>query len=106
MKEGEDYLLTEDPQSGNADDWAVILKHPDYDKVVGKYTDIQILDQGTKLSFRFHPLFVPEEAKDVTTVEFYDHVAEVLSEIIKAHHEKNAMKYYSKETGEYIEFNE
>ena len=99
MKENEDYIITEDPQSGNADDWAVIIKHPDYDRVVGRYTDIQILEKGTQLKFIFHHLHVPEESEDVTTKEFYDLAAEILGDIIVNHHEKNAMRYISKETG-------
>ena len=106
MKEGEDYFITEDPKSTDGADWAVIFKHPDYDQVVGRYSNIEILEQGTKLSFKFQPLHVPPESKDVTTMEFHDYIADVLGTIIKEHHEKRAMSYFSKETGEMLELDE
>ena len=102
MKEGEDYILTEDPESTEGTGWAVIFESGVYEKVVARYTDIEILDQGTKLQFQIQPLFVPEGAGDVTAMEFHDHAADVLVEIIKKEHEEKAMVYLNKKTGERV----
>ena len=102
MKEGEDYILTEDPESTDGTGWAVIFESGVYEKVVARYTDIEILDQGTKLQFQIQPLFVPEGAGDVTAMEFHDHAADVLVEVIKKEHEEKSMVYLSKKTGERV----
>jgi hypothetical protein len=98
MKEGEDYILTEDPESTDGTGWAVIFESGVYEKVVARYTDIEILDQGTKLQFQIQPLYVPEGAGDVTAMEFHDHAADVLVDIMKKQHEDKSMVYLSKET--------
>ena len=100
MKEGEDYLIA--PTPGDEQDWCVILRGQ-YDKVVGRYTDIEITEQGTKLSFVFVPLYQPDTI-ELETEEFQNHTGEVLSQIIRDHHDKESMVYYSKETGERVEF--
>ena len=102
MKEGVDYILTEDPEQTDGALWAVIFKSNGYDRVVARYTDIEILEMGTKLQFRIHPLYVPEGAKDVDDMEFHDYAADVLYAIIKKEHEEKSMIYLSKETGERI----
>ena len=102
MKEGEDYILTEDPESTDGSGWAVVFAGDRYDKVVARYTDIEILEQGTKLQFQIQPLFVPEGSDDVTAMEFHDHAAEVLVDIMEKQHEDKSMVYLSKETGERV----
>ena len=102
MKEGEDYILTEDPESTDGSGWAVVFAGDKYDKVVARYTDIEILEQGTKLQFKIQPLYAPEGAGDVTAMEFHDHAADVLAAIIKKEHEEKAMVYLNKETGERV----
>lgn len=101
MKVGEEFLIANDPQSSNQDDWVVILKDP-WDKVVGRYHDTEITEKGTKLSFRFEPIYVPEGV-DIEGEGFLDHISEVLGTIIKEHHEQDATVYYSKETGERVD---
>ena len=102
MKEGEDYIVTQDPESEDGTGWAVIFESGPYEKVVARYTDIEILEQGTKLQFQIQPLFVPEGASDVTAMEFHDHAADVLVDIIKKEHEEKAMIYLNKKTGERV----
>ena len=101
MIEGEDYLIA--PTPGDEKDWCVILKGQ-YDRVVGRFTDIEITEQSTKLSFVFVPLHQPLEVESLETPEFQNHVGEVLATIIRDHHDKESMVYYSKETGERVEF--
>ena len=101
MKVGEEFLIANDPESSNQDDWVVILKDP-WNRVVGRYHEIEITEKGTKLSFRFEPTYVPEGI-DIEEPGFLDHISEVLGTIIKEHHEKDAMMYYSKETGERVD---
>ena len=48
-EEGVDYMIAPNPQ--NDQDWCVIFKDNGYDRVVGRYSDIEITDQATKLSF-------------------------------------------------------
>ena len=72
MKEGEDYLIA--PTPGDDQDWCVILKGQ-YDKVVGRYTDIEITEQGTKLSFIFVPLYQPVTVETLDTPEFQSHLS-------------------------------
>ena len=103
MVEGEDYLITNDPKSVDPDAWAVILKHPDYDNVVGKFNDVAILERGTKLQFSFEPLYVPETLATPDEDALHDYLAAVLGAIIKEHHAKGAMAYYDRKTGERIE---
>lgn len=99
---GEDFTIANDPQSSNQDDWVVILKDP-WERVVGRYHDVEITEKGTRLSFRFEPVYVPEGI-DLDGGDFLDHISEVLGTIIKEHHEKEAMIYYSKETGERVDY--
>ena len=101
MKVGEEFLIANDPQSSNQDDWVVILKDP-WDRVVGRYKDIEITEGGTRLSYRFEPVYVPAGV-DIEGEGFLDHISEVLGTVIKEHHEKEAMVYYSKETGERVD---
>ena len=54
------------------------------------------------MSFRFEPVYVPEGI-ELGGEGFLDHLSEVLGTIIKEHHEKEAMVYYSKETGERVD---
>ena len=101
MKEGEDYLIAPNPKDEH--DWCVIFKGQ-YDRVVGSFTNIEITEQSTKLSFMFVPLHQPLDVESLDTPEFQNHTGEVLSQIIRDHHDKESMIYYSKETGERVEF--
>jgi hypothetical protein len=104
MIEGQDYIIAPDPERKDEQDaWCVIFTG-DYDKVVARYDNIQILEKGTKLSFVLHVLHQPEESGDANTIEFHDHAAEVLSEIIKSNHDQKTMIYINKETGEQVEY--
>ena len=101
MTEGEDYTISNDPQSENPNDWVVILSDP-WDRVVGRYENIEITEKGTRLNFRFEPVYVPEDMS-IEGEGFLDHISEVLASIIRDHHERDATMYYSKETGERVD---
>ena len=101
MKVGEEFVIANDPQSDNQDDWVVILKDP-WDRVVGRYKDVEITEKGTRLNFRFEPVHVPEDV-DIAAEGFLDHISEVLATVIKEHHEREAVLYYSKDTGERVD---
>ena len=101
MKVGEEFLIAIDPQSSNQDDWVVILKDP-WEKVVGRFKEVEITEKGTRLNFRFEPVYVPEGV-DIEAEGFLDHISEVLGTVIKEHHEMESMVYYSKETGERVD---
>ena len=101
MNVGEEFLIANDPQSSDQDDWVVILKDP-WDKVVGRFQDVEITENGTRLNFRFEPVYVPEDV-DIEGEGFLNHISEVLGTVIREHHEKEALVYYSKETGERVD---
>ena len=94
-------MISNDPQSENPNDWVVILKDP-WDRVVGRYENIEITEKGTRLNFRFEPLYVPE-GMSIEGEGFLDHISEILGSIIRDHHERDANMYYSKETGERVD---
>ena len=102
MTEGEDYLITVDPQGTGQDDWSVILKGP-WDRVVGRFRDVEITHQGTKMDFKFEPQYVPEGV-NIECTEFDFYIGDVLGSIIRDQHEKGGMVYYSKETGKKVEY--
>ena len=88
MKIGEDYVLAVESEN----DWSVILEHDPWNNVVIKYHNVRILEKGTKLSFQHQVMFNPYDA-DVESVEFEDHIAEVLDSVIRHFHEQGGMKY-------------
>ena len=53
------------------------------------------------MSFRWEPQYVPEGI-DINTSEFEVVLGTVLNDILKQHHDKGAMVYVSKETGEQV----
>ena len=55
------------------------------------------------MDFVFEPQYVPEGV-NIECTEFDFHVGEVLASIIRDQHEKKSMVYYSKETGEKVEY--
>lgn len=102
VEEGVDYLIAPDPK--NSEDWCVILKLAGLDRVVGKYNNIEITEKGSKVSFEFHPMYTPEDASDIQCEESKEYLGHVLVQIMRDHHEKQSMVYYSKETGEQVSY--
>ena len=100
MKEGENYTITVDPN--DRDGWCVILKG-NWDKVVGRFKDIQITDRGTKMDFAFEPLFVPEKY-NIQCTEFDMYISDVLADIIREQHARGGMIYHNIETGERVDY--
>lgn len=100
MRIGDDYIIAHDQTPSNDQGWSVILNGK-YDNLVLKYTHIEL--DGNKMTFGHEILFNPEDY-EVTSEEFIDHIADVLKDIIESHHEKKAMVYYSKKTGERIDY--
>ena len=104
MQEGKEYIITSDPYSCNQDDWVVILHHP-FNKAVIRYKDIRITEKGTKVSFGYEKLYCPETANvKGNEEEFEQHLSDILVNILKEHHDKNANIYYSMKTGERVEY--
>ena len=102
MKEGKDYHITVDPKGTGQDNWSVIMGGP-WDRVVGRYRDIEITDGGRKMDFAFEPQYVPEGV-DIQCTEFDFYASEVLNDIIGNHHAKAAMVYVNKQTGERVDY--
>ena len=102
MKLGEDYVLAVDPKASDQDGWSIILNNEPWENVVLRYNNIQILEKGTKLSFRPELQYVPEGV-ETESQEFEDYIAAVLNEVIKDLHQVGGMQYFSKETGEPID---
>ena len=102
MTDGEHYSIVVDPQGTGQDDWSVILIGQ-WDRVVGRFRDVEITHGGTKMNFKFEPQYVPE-GTDIQCTEFDFHIGEVLGSIIRDQHEKKSMVYYSKETGDKVDY--
>lgn len=104
MREGKEYIITSDPHSSNQDDWVVIL-HQQFDKAVVRYKDIRITEKGTKVSFSYDKLYCPETAEVTGNEEkFEEHLSDILVNILREHHDKQANIYYSMKTGERVEY--
>jgi hypothetical protein len=102
MTEGEQYHIAVDPQGQGQDDWSVILTGT-WDRVVGRFREVEIIEGGTKMNFKFEPQYVPEGI-NIECTEFDFYVGEVLASIIRDQHEKGTMQYYNKETGEKVDY--
>ena len=102
MTEGEHYHITLDPKGEGQDAWSVILTGT-WDRVVGRYRNVEITNGGTKMDFVFEPQYVPEGV-NIECTEFDFYVGEVLASIIRDQHENKSMVYYSKETGEKVDY--
>ena len=100
MQEGINYHITIDPKAQTQDDWSVILAGP-WDRVVGRYKNIEIKDG--KCRYEWETQYLPEGV-DVECTEFDFYISDVLMDIIKEHHDKGAMIYVSKETGEVVDY--
>ena len=94
---GEDYVLAVE----NENDWSVILNNDPWEDVVVRYHNVQILEGGTQLSFQHEVMFNPYDA-DVTTIEFEDHIAEILNSVILYFDSQGGIIYKSKKTGDLI----
>jgi hypothetical protein len=102
MIEGTDYHITVDPKGNSQDAWSVIMGSP-WDRVVGRYRNVEITEGGKNLSFAFEPQFVPEGI-DLQCEEFEDYCSTVLASIIRDQHENGGMLYTNKETGERVDY--
>lgn len=104
MKEGEDYIITGDPQGNGQDDWVVVLSDP-FDRLVGRYRNIEITNKGTEVSYKFERLFCPEECViEGREDELSSRLSDILVNILREHHDKRANIYYNMETKERIEY--
>ena len=103
MRLGEDYVMAVDPTANDQDSWSVILNNEPWENVVLRYRDIQILEKGTKLSFRPELQYVPEGI-ETESEEFRDYIADVLDSVIRDMHAVGGMQYFNKETGEAIAY--
>lgn len=102
MKLGEDYVLCIDPKGSGQDDWSVILNNDPWENVVVRYDQVEILEKGTRLSFKPVIQYCPEGV-ETESKEFEDYIAAVLNDVIRDLHEQGGMQYYSKATGERID---
>ena len=101
VEEGIDYIVTEDPQSPNKDDWCVIFSGH-YDGLVGRYRDVQILSEGKALNYSFESVYVPPGMEQKS--DFDELIKSVLMDVLVNQHERGGAIYYSKETGNRIDY--
>ena len=104
MIDNKDYIIAADPERPDDQDaWCVIFKSK-YDRTVVRYSNIQVLEKGTKLSFELQPMFFPEDIGEIDMEEFQSYASDVLGVIVKEMHTQGAMVYVNKESGEQIEY--
>jgi len=110
MKDGEDYIITGDPESTDESSWTVILKKGLYKDFIIKISEIEILENDTRIDYTIETLFIPEETRLMKVIESvwrkgYDEYCNNLVEhIIKDFHDRKINIYFSKKTREQIEY--
>lgn len=105
MKENEDYVIAQDPDSLAATAWVVILKKGKWTDIVVRFKDIEISNLGSSITFTADILHTPEgtELNDKTQIELRDYCGLIIADIILDFHERGVNTYIDKKTGKQVE---
>jgi hypothetical protein len=109
MKEGEDYIVAQDPESTDESEWVLIINSGEYKDFIIKYLNLQIVDEGKSISYDLDVIVVPEELRDIEVTEemqsaFSDHCSNLIDHIVTDFHERGVNVYIDKVTGEKVEY--
>ena len=109
MKEGEDYVIAQDPESTDETEWVAIIKEGEFKDFIIKYLNLRINEESRSISYDLEVIFVPEEIRGVEVTEemektFTDHCAALIETIMIDFHERNVNVYVDVETGEKVEY--
>ena len=105
MKEGEDYIITGDPEvSGDGgSSWTVILKGEKYNNFILRYRDIELLEESSILNYTIDLIFAPEDASVDSLEDYEEYCSEIIEHILVDFEERGYNVYIDKKTGEKIE---
>ena len=109
MKEGEDYIVAQDPESTDESEWVLIINSGEYKDFIIKYLNLQIVDEGKSISYDLDVIVIPEELRDIEVTEemqsaFGDHCSNLIEHIVTDFHERGVNVYIDKVTGEKVEY--
>jgi len=109
MKEGEDYIVAQDPESTDESEWVLIINSGEYKDFIIKYLNLQIFDEGKSISYDLDVIVIPEELRDIEVTEemqsaFGDHCSNLIDHIVTDFHERGVNVYIDKVTGEKVEY--
>tara|TARA_B110000858_G_scaffold178784_1_gene214870 strand:+ start:424 stop:753 length:330 start_codon:yes stop_codon:yes gene_type:complete len=109
MKENEDYIIAENPNSAEEFDWTVIINKGEWKDFVVKYNNIEIVEENSFIDYNLEILFVPERLREVSVtekplIEFNKYCAILIENIMSDFDEKKINVYIDKETGKKIEY--
>jgi hypothetical protein len=109
MKEGEDYIITGDPESTDDFSWTLILKKGVYKDFIIRISDIEILENDMRIDYYIETLFIPEDMRlvdvdETVKKEYNDYCNDLVEHIMRDFDNRKINKYFSKKTGERIEY--
>ena len=109
MKEGEDYIVAQDPESTDESEWVLIINSGEYKNFIIKYTNIQIVEEGETITYDLELILVSDKFKDLDVTEemqnaFNDHCGALIDHIMTDFHERGVNLYIDKVTGEKVEY--
>jgi len=109
MKEGEDYIIAQDPESSDESQWILIINSGEWKDFIIKYLNLKITDEGKSISYDLEVILVPEELRDVEPTEemqnaFTEHCASLINHIMSDFHERKVSVYVDSVTGETVEY--
>ncbi len=90
------YVVSPDPTARyDAEAWHVIIEGGKFDKLVGKYTEIDIRDNGKSISYQFHTKWIPSEIDELdnTQVQFDEIIRDIFVDWLRYAHKNGMMKY-------------
>ena len=89
------YVVTPDPTNrGNHESWHVVIQGGKYDKLVGKYTNIKIFDNGKTINYTFHTKWLPPGYDDREPQhQFDDLIKEILVHWLRYAHKNDMVSY-------------
>ena len=95
LEEGVSYVVTPDPTVKDPVLWSIIVEGGPYDKVVGKYSNIEIRESGKSITYDFTVLYMPPDFDEEghAQSEYDDLVKRILIDWIGFCHKSGSMIY-------------
>ena len=112
MKEGEDYIIAQDPESSDESQWVAIILNGEFKDFIVKYLNLRIVTddeiEADDISYDLEVIFVPEEIRDTEVTEeqeksFIEYFGILIDHIVIDFHNRNINTYVDVETGEKVE---
>ena len=101
IRPGISYIVTPDPTDrDNHESWHIIIEGGHFNKLVGKYNNIQILDKGKTINYTFNTKWYPDDLdmRGHWSKRFDDLVRDILIDWLKYAHKEGMMKYAPRDT--------